>query len=125
MPSPGPGGNLDPKDFEEMLKRFFGPDFRPEKEQFGRRPAGGTGSGFVYDDKGHILTNNHVVEDAEKITVTFNDGVEARPRSSAPIPSPTSPSSRSTTRPIGRCRGAAAASSRSASWSWRSARRSA
>jgi serine protease Do len=76
MPFPGPGGNLDPKDFEDMLKRFFGPGFRPEKEQFGT-PAEGTGSGFVYDDRGHILTNNHVVEGTEKITVTFSDGVEA------------------------------------------------
>jgi serine protease Do len=79
MPFPGPGGNVDPKDFEEMLKRFFGPEVRPEKEQFvPRQPQpGGTGSGFVFDDQGHILTNNHVVEGAEKITVTFNDGVEA------------------------------------------------
>jgi len=76
MPFPGPGGNLEPKDFEEMLKKFFGPDIRPEREQFGPA-AEGTGSGFVYDDQGHVLTNNHVVEDAEKITVTFNDGVEA------------------------------------------------
>src|SRR4051812_21781030 len=76
MPFPGPGGNLEPKDFEEMLKRFFGPDGRPEKQQFGPA-AEGTGSGFVFDDRGHILTNNHVVESAEKITVTFNDGVEA------------------------------------------------
>jgi len=76
MPNPGPGGNLDPKDFEEMLKRFFGPEVRPEKEQFGPGNEG-TGSGFVYDGNGHILTNNHVVENAEKITVTFHDGVEA------------------------------------------------
>ena len=76
-PLPGPGGNLDPKDFEEMLKRFFGPDFRPEKEQFGPTPGGGTGSGFVFDDQGHILTNNHVVDGSEKITVSFNDGTEA------------------------------------------------
>ena len=33
----------------------------------------GTGSGFVYDREGHIVTNNHVVEDAERITVTFAD----------------------------------------------------
>jgi len=63
------------KDFEEMLKRFFGPEGFPEKNQFGG-PGSGVGSGFVYDDKGHILTNNHVVEGAEKISVTFHDGIE-------------------------------------------------
>lgn len=35
---------------------------------------GGVGSGFVYDKNGNIITNNHVVEDAEKIIVTFIDG---------------------------------------------------
>lgn len=35
---------------------------------------GGVGSGFVYDKKGHIITNDHVVENAEKIVVTFLDG---------------------------------------------------
>ena len=39
--------------------------------------GGGQGSGFVYDDEGRIITNNHVVEDAEKITVTFVDGTIA------------------------------------------------
>ena len=32
------------------------------------------GSGFVYDIMGHIITNNHVVDGAQKITVTFLDG---------------------------------------------------
>ena len=32
------------------------------------------GSGFVIDDQGHIVTNNHVVEDATSISVTFLDG---------------------------------------------------
>jgi serine protease Do len=67
--------NMTPRDFEEMLKKFFNPEGNPEKEQFGFRNQG-VGSGFVYDNHGHILTNNHVVENAEKITVAFYDGVE-------------------------------------------------
>jgi S1-C subfamily serine protease len=38
------------------------------------RGGGGIGSGFVYDDLGHIITNDHVVENSEKIVVTFLDG---------------------------------------------------
>lgn len=34
----------------------------------------GLGSGFVWDTQGHIVTNNHVVESADKIEVTFEDG---------------------------------------------------
>ena len=34
----------------------------------------GQGSGFVWDDAGHIVTNRHVVVDAERITVVFSDG---------------------------------------------------
>jgi serine protease Do len=70
-----PHNNIDPKDLEDMLKKFFGPDGpNLDKEQFGGGQARGTGTGFVYDDRGHILTNNHVVEGATKIDVTFNDG---------------------------------------------------
>lgn len=36
----------------------------------------GEGSGFVWDNQGHIVTNNHVVEDAERVTVIFADGEE-------------------------------------------------
>lgn len=36
--------------------------------------ASGQGSGFVWDTDGHIVTNNHVVEGASAITVTFADG---------------------------------------------------
>src|SRR5919202_1626764 len=32
------------------------------------------GSGFVIDKQGHIVTNNHVVSDAVRVTVTFSDG---------------------------------------------------
>ena len=34
----------------------------------------GLGSGFVYNEKGHIITNYHVIEDASTIQVTFIDG---------------------------------------------------
>ena len=36
--------------------------------------TGGVGSGFVYDSFGHIITNTHVVDGADKATVTFLDG---------------------------------------------------
>ena len=32
------------------------------------------GSGFIYDDRGHIVTNSHVVEDAESVLVIFHNG---------------------------------------------------
>ncbi|HLA42188.1 MAG TPA: trypsin-like peptidase domain-containing protein [Aggregatilineales bacterium] len=40
-------------------------------------PTGGLGTGFVYDTEGHIITNNHVIEDASLIDVTFFDGLMA------------------------------------------------
>jgi S1-C subfamily serine protease len=39
-------------------------------------PQEGTGSGFIYDTEGHIVTNYHVVEDAEKLLVTLASGQE-------------------------------------------------
>ncbi len=37
-------------------------------------PQEGTGSGFIYDDRGHIVTNYHVVAGAQEINVAFADG---------------------------------------------------
>jgi serine protease Do len=62
----GPGGDQ----FEEFFRQFYG-DI-PEREQ--RRF--GLGSGVIIDERGLILTNEHVVADAEKITVTLADGRE-------------------------------------------------
>ena len=39
-----------------------------------RGDDGGIGSGFVYSNEGHIITNQHVVQDSSKVTVTFLDG---------------------------------------------------
>ncbi|MFP4346427.1 MAG: S1C family serine protease [Anaerolineales bacterium] len=39
---------------------------------------GGSGSGFVYDETGHILTNNHVVENSGEVEVVFSSGDRRR-----------------------------------------------
>jgi putative serine protease PepD len=36
----------------------------------------GLGSGWVYDDEGHVVTNQHVVGGADRVTVVFQDGAE-------------------------------------------------
>ena len=38
----------------------------------------GTGTGFIIDDQGHVITNNHVVEGSQEITVIFADGTEQK-----------------------------------------------
>jgi serine protease Do len=58
------------------LFRFFGPRGEEERERIRRRPRVAQGSGFIYDKKGHIITNNHVVDGAQKLTVTLNDGTK-------------------------------------------------
>jgi serine protease Do len=46
-----------------------------ERDQFNQPvPMRGLGSGFIIDRGGHILTNNHVVEGADEIRTTLNDG---------------------------------------------------
>ncbi len=61
---------------DDLFRRFFGdqmPDMPQAPRQAPRR-AGGLGSGVVVDANGYILTNNHVVEGAQKLRVEFNDG---------------------------------------------------
>ncbi|HEY0766046.1 MAG TPA: trypsin-like peptidase domain-containing protein [Pyrinomonadaceae bacterium] len=43
-----------------------------------RRPTRGVGSGFIVSPKGYILTNNHVIEDATRITVGLQSGEKYR-----------------------------------------------
>lgn len=55
----------------EEFRRFFG---YPDSQS---RAFSGQGSGVIIDgEKGYIVTNNHVIENADKITVTLNDGHE-------------------------------------------------
>ena len=43
---------------------------------FGENPTEDSGSGFILDHDGHLLTNNHVIESAQRILVTLYDGQE-------------------------------------------------
>jgi len=69
----------------DFFDRFFGEPSpgTPRQQPPSQRRAVGQGSGFVFaiderllNDKAYILTNNHVVEGADAIKVTFNDGQE-------------------------------------------------
>ena len=55
----------------EMFKKFFEQQQRRNPD---RQPRHGAGSGFIIDPTGYIVTNNHVVDDASKVTVTLDDG---------------------------------------------------
>ena len=66
-----------PPEMENMLPPQFRPFFRGPGGGIVPRPQGlSVGSGVVVDESGVILTNNHVVSEADKIVVVFEDGEE-------------------------------------------------
>ncbi|MCY4485792.1 MAG: DegQ family serine endoprotease [Deltaproteobacteria bacterium] len=63
--------------FGDFWRRFFGERF-PQNPTPG--PSRSVGSGFIVDPKGYILTNDHVVEEGQDLTVKLADGSEHRAR---------------------------------------------
>ncbi|MDX1682517.1 MAG: trypsin-like peptidase domain-containing protein, partial [Phycisphaeraceae bacterium] len=68
---------------ENPLDRFFGPRRHepeprdePEYEEFDVPQLRGNGSGWVFDTDGHVVTNHHVIADADEIKLRFQDGSE-------------------------------------------------
>ncbi|MFB9217652.1 DegQ family serine endoprotease [Vibrio sinaloensis] len=69
------GTQVSKQHIPEQFRFFFGPDFPTEQLQ--ERPFRGLGSGVIIDaKKGHIVTNYHVINGAEKIRVKLHDGRE-------------------------------------------------
>ena len=66
----GPGQGLPNDPGAEMLRRFFGMPMLPSPET---RRHTSLGSGFIISADGYILTNNHVVDHADKVTVRLQD----------------------------------------------------
>src|SRR6185436_2747579 len=69
VPKRGTGGSE-----EQRFREYFGDEFYDR--YFKRRPredARSTGSGVIVDPSGYILTNNHVIENAQDITVRLSD----------------------------------------------------
>jgi S1-C subfamily serine protease len=60
-----------PDEFSDpFFRRFFGDRIPQERQRVER----GSGSGFIINSSGQILTNSHVVDGADKVTVTLKDG---------------------------------------------------
>ncbi len=64
----GPKGQEEP--FHDFFDRFFGDG---QERRFKQRSLG---SGFIIDTDGYVVTNNHVIDDADKITVKLADDKE-------------------------------------------------
>ena len=62
----------DPR-YDEFFERFFGQQPRPSNPRENTRPVVSTGSGFIISEDGYLLTNNHVVEDADTVMVSLGD----------------------------------------------------
>jgi len=59
----------------EQFRFFFGPDLPPDQIQ--EQPFQALGSGVIIDsDKGYVITNFHVIQEADEIKVTLKDGRE-------------------------------------------------
>lgn len=68
--SPTARNNPHRSPYDDMFRDFFGD---PRERRGRQRPSQSAGSGVIISDNGYIVTNNHVIEDADEIEVTLHD----------------------------------------------------
>ncbi len=73
----GTASGLPRSSLDELLRRFF--DDR-QGQAAPRLPGLALGSGFIIDPTGYIVTDEHVLENSDDVTVTFHDGTQNRAR---------------------------------------------
>ena len=72
----GPQRNGPQSPFDEFLRRFFEQQQQLQGNGHAPQPRAermALGSGFIIDPSGYVVTNNHVVQNADKVTVIFQD----------------------------------------------------
>ena len=65
--------NTDQGDQQDQMQRMFGDIFGQRGQMVRPQPQMASGSGVIISPDGYIVTNNHVVEKADKIEITMND----------------------------------------------------
>ena len=66
--------------FQDFFGEFFGGGSQPQQREYKQPDRHGAGSGVIISSDGYIVTNNHVVGQADEITVKLNDNREFKGR---------------------------------------------
>src|ERR1700674_2142832 len=67
------GNDLSPFMMDPFFRQFFGDDFGRRNRAPSKQVEKSLGSGVIVKTDGYVLTNNHVIDGASEITVTFSD----------------------------------------------------
>lgn len=67
------GSQMAPRELPDPFKQFFGDRFQMPEGGMQQQPRVGSGSGVIINEKGYIVTNNHVIDNAQELEVTLHD----------------------------------------------------
>lgn len=64
---------MAPRELPDPFKQFFGDRFQMPEGGMQQQPRVGSGSGVIINEKGYIVTNNHVIDNAQELEVTLHN----------------------------------------------------